>query len=421
MITFLLKGVLRDRSRSLFPMLTVAAGSFIMVLAVGYIAGASDAFLKSSAVFSTGHVKIMTNAYAKDIDLAPNELAILGVDSLLSELRKEYPSMTWSPRIKFGGLLDIPDESGDTREQAIVAGFAINLNGGRDAEMMGIKDAIVRGRMPTAPNELIISEYLAQKLNVDIGDTATLVSSTMYGSLTMHNFRIAATVRFGITPMDRGAIIADLSDIQYALDMDDAAGEILGFFPDLLYHSEAADLMSREFTARQDSTDEFALQMIPLADQNGLGTMLEMLNSMSGVLSGILIFTMSIVLWNAGLMGSLRRYGEIGLRLAIGESKGHVYLSLLGESVIIGVIGSVIGAILGLSATWYLQVKGIDISSMTQNSTMMMSNIIHAQIIPSCYYVGLIPGIMAPLLGASISGIGIYKRQTAQLFKELEV
>jgi len=421
MINFLLKGIFRDRSRSLFPILTVAAGSFIMVLAVGYIAGAGNAFLETSAAFATGHVKIMTNAYAKDIDLAPNELAVLGVDSLLSELKKEYPSMIWSPRITFGGLLDIPDKNGETRAQGIIAGTAINLTGGRDVEIMNIKKSIVQGRIPTQPNELIIADELAQKLNVGIGDTATLVASTMYGSMTMHNFRIAATVHFGITPMDRGAVIANLSDIQTALDMQDAAGEIFGFFPDLLYHSEEADRMAQAFTDKQDATDEFALQMISLADQNDLRTMLDMLNSMSGILSAILIFAMSIVLWNAGLMGSLRRYGEIGLRLAVGESRGHVYRTLIGESVIIGAFGSIIGAVLGLLMTFYLQVKGLDISSMTQNSAMMISNVIHAQIVPSCYYVGLIPGIFAPLFGTALSGINIYKRQTAQLFKELEV
>ena len=421
MIRFLIKGIMRDRSRSLFPMLTVAAGAFIMVLAVGYIAGASQNFMGTSASFSTGHVKIMTNAYAEDIDLIPNELAIIGVDSIVSELSKVEPTMFWSPRIKFGGLLDIPDEAGETQSQAIVAGIAFNLTTGRDAEIMGIADAIVQGALPTAPNEIIISEDLLNTLNVSIGDTATLVGSTMHGSMSMHNFRIAGTVRFGITPMDRGAIIANLPDVQNAMDMNDAAGEILGFFPDMLYDGARADKISSAFTASQDATDEFALRMISLADQDGLRSLLEMMDGMSGVLTAILIFAMSIVLWNAGLMGSLRRYGEIGLRLAVGEAKGHVYRSLLGESIFIGIGGSVIGSVFGLLATYYLQVKGIDISQVTQNSSMMISNVIRAQVIPSCYYVGLIPGVIAPLIGTSISGIGIYRRQTAQLFKELEV
>lgn len=421
MITFLLKGILRDRSRSLFPMLTVAAGAFLIVFASGWIAGASNDILWTSAIFSTGHVKVMTNAYAEDIDLIPNDLAILGADSVLGVLRSTYPDMIWSPRVKFGGLLDIPDKNGETRAQTIVAGFALNLIQGRDVEMMGIDDAIIQGHVPSAPNELLISETLAGQLDVSIGDTATLVGSTMYGSMAMHNFVISGTIHFGIIAMDRHTIIANLPDIRIALDMDDAAGEILGFFPDFLYHDERAASMASDFTASKDSTDEFALQMLPLAEQNGLGSLINMMNSMSAVLSSVFIFAMAIVLWNAGLMGSLRRYGEIGLRLAMGEEKGQVYRSLIGESLMIGVGGAVLGTIIGLAMTYYLQIHGIDISASMGNTSMMMSNVMRAQITPSSYYIGLIPGIIAPLIGTSISGIGIYKRQTAQLFRELEV
>ena len=42
---------------------------------------------------------------------------------------------------------------------------------------------------------------------------------------------------------------------------------------------------------------------------------------------------MSIVLWNAGLIGSLRRYGEIGVRLAFGEDKGRLYRAMIVESL----------------------------------------------------------------------------------------
>jgi putative ABC transport system permease protein len=51
---------------------------------------------------------------------------------------------------------------------------------------------------------------------------------------------------------------------------------------------------------------------------------------------------------------------------------------------------------------------------------MMMSNVIRARITSFTYIIGFLPGLLATLLGTAISGIGIYKRQTAQLFKELE-
>ena len=52
----------------------------------------------------------------------------------------------------------------------------------------------------------------------------------MYGSQTTENFIVVGTIRFGVSAMDRGAMIVDLSGIQPVLDMEDACGEILGFY-----------------------------------------------------------------------------------------------------------------------------------------------------------------------------------------------
>jgi len=50
----------------------------------------------------------------------------------------------------------------------------------------------------------------------------------------------------------------------------------------------------------------------------------------------------------------------------------------------------------------------------------MIDNIVRAQVTPSSYIVGFLPGMLATLCGTALSGIGMYKRQTSQLFKELE-
>ncbi len=130
---------------------------------------------------------------------------------------------------------------------------------------------------------------------------------------------------------------------------------------------------------------------------------------------------MSIVLWNAGLMGSLRRYGEIGVRLAVGEDKGHVYRTLIMESVMIGIFGSVLGTLAGVGVAYLMQVYGLDFGFLFKNSSMMISSVYRAQVTFGSFIIGFVPGIFSTVLGASIAGIGIYKRQTSQLFKELEV
>ena len=136
---------------------------------------------------------------------------------------------------------------------------------------------------------------------------------------------------------------------------------------------------------------------------------------------GVFVLVMSIVLWNAGLMNGIRRYGEIGVRLAMGEPKGAIYRSMIFESICIGLVGSALGTALGLMVSYWMQIYGLDFSSMMQKSTILISSVIHARVTPTSYYIGFVPGLFASVLGTMFAGIAIYKRQTSQLFKELEV
>jgi putative ABC transport system permease protein len=63
----------------------------------------------------------------------------------------------------------------------------------------------------------------------------------------------------------------------------------------------------------------------------------------------------------------------------------------------------------------------MDIGEMMKDSTMLMPNVVRAKITPDLYFIGFIPGVLAMVIGTMLSGIGIYKRETATLFKELEV
>jgi len=423
MIKFLVTGLLRDRQRSLFPILIVTIGVSITVFFQAYLEGVFSELVDSTARFSTGHVRIMSGAYAENKDQKPNDLALVGVNQIINDLAQQYPEMTWLKRIHFGGLLDIPDEKGETRSQGPVAGMGIDMitPGSPEIDIMNIEKAVVRGRLPQNPGEILIGENLAQKLEIEIGEKATMLSSTMYGSMSFYNFKIVGTLRFGVLAMDRAAMIADITDIQQALDMVDASGEILGFQKDMVYNDEQAIKIVEQFNIKFAGTeDEFAPVMSRLRGESNLSEYLAMGESYSGILVFIFVLVMSIVLWNAGLLGGLRRYGEVGIRLAIGEHKGAVYRSMIYESVFIGLAGSLIGTVVGLLLAYWLQVQGLDISSLMKNVNMMFPSVLRAKITQEAYYIGFFPGLVSTVLGTVLAGIGIYKRQTAALFKELE-
>jgi len=104
----------------------------------------------------------------------------------------------------------------------------------------------------------------------------------------------------------------------------------------------------------------------------------------------------------------------------MGEEKSHVYRTLIYESVFIGIAGTVIGTTVGLVLAGLVQKHGIDISGMMEGASMMFPTSIRTRITPVDYYIGFLPGLVSTVIGTMLAGVGIYKRKTSQLFKELE-
>jgi putative ABC transport system permease protein len=423
MIRFLLKGLLRDSSRSRLPVIVVTTGVMLTVFLHAYINGFMGETIEMNARFYTGHLKVMTRAYADNMDQIPNDLALSGTDSLTADLMRTIPGVEWSPRIHFGGIVDVPDKNGETRSQGPALGLGVDLltPGSPELHRLNLKKSLARGTLPAKRGEVLLSEKFAQKLHVNPGEQITVISSTMDGSMTFHNFNLSGTVSFGHEALDRGSVIADIGDIRYALDMENAAGEIAGFFRSGFYNNELAVKTAEMFNKLHPGKNgDFTPVMVSLSQQGSLDTYVNMAESWSTYISMIFVFAMSLVLWNAGLLGGLRRYGEFGVRLAMGEEKSHVYRTLIYESVMIGIAGSITGTAAGLFFAWLLQKYGIDFSGMMKGSAVMLPSVLRARISSVDFYIGFIPGLISTLIGTMLSGIGIYKRQTALLFKELE-
>jgi len=403
--------------------------SLIVALVIfnrGFLVGTMNGMFRDTAVISSGHVKVMTHAYQKESQLLPNDLALMNVGEIVENLYLVYPDYFWSPKISFAGLLDLPDERGETKSQGPVMVYGVDFlsDESRQYELWELEKRIVSGRMIQNSDDALVGAKLADKLGLSLGDRVTYIGTTMNNAFTTFNFTVVGTFNLGMGPLDKQMMLVDIEGARQALDMEDAASEILGFTHDLYYDDDNAITIRDEFNANHsDTTDIFRSSMIALRDANQMGTMIDLVDWSVFIILGIFLSIAMIVLWNMGIMSGLRRYGEIGVRLAMGETKGQVYRSLILESVIIGTIGTIVGTLIGLPLTYYVQEVGIDYSAAFENlnsTTMIMSTVFYTKVTPDLYYIGIIPGVLATVFGTMLAGRAIYKREMAQLFKELE-
>ena len=159
MIRFLAKGLIRDRSRSLFPLLAIIITVTLVIFGIGFMEGAMNNLLQSTAVISSGHVKVVTKAYKKESNQLPNDLALFDTKNIIHTLSHMYPDYFWTPRVTFGGLLDVPDIYGETKEQAPVFALGIDFfsERSRQTEIWELEKYLIKGHIPKSRDDAPVS------------------------------------------------------------------------------------------------------------------------------------------------------------------------------------------------------------------------------------------------------------------------
>mgnify|MGYP001254813472 CR=1 FL=1 len=426
MINFLFKGLIRDRSRSFFPLLIITIIVAIIIFFSGFLNGIYNSLFFNTAMVNSGHVKVVTHAYHLEHQLLPNDLALLESKNIIDDLEKNYDDYIWTPRITFAGLLDVPDENGETLNQSPVFALGVDFlsDNSSQIDVWDINKKIVQGKLFADKNQALLSSKLAERLNVTTNDIVTFIGSTMDGAFSTYNFMVSGIFDLNIGPIDKDMMIVDITGAEFALDMDNAASEILGYKKDLFFNDKQTVLLRDQYNMRFSDTDDiYRPFMLALRDSNQMSTIVDFSNVIMFIIMALFLVVVTLVLWNMGIMNGLRRYGEIGMRLAIGETKGHVYKSMILESLMIGFLGSFFGTIIGLAITSYLENVGLDYSKAIDSlnsANFAMPNVFYPQVTSELFYIGFFPGILATVFGTMLAGHAIYKREMAQLFKELE-
>lgn len=433
-----IKSIGRNPLRTLFTLMAVVLCSGGIVFFSIFMGGSMDMFM-NGLTSSYGHVRLVNKELIKNERLGSGYHFVGGVKALRKKLKAIPGVLRVDPRIDVGAYIDHTFLAKE-EQKAIAAGQCVHKEAlpksafekskkGLQAikqspsSGMGVDPAvvtgpnqvgkkIVKGRMLKAKGkEIVIGQQLAKRLHACIGSKLTLIGKTVDDSMSALSLKVVGIYSMGGSVLDKGFYIS-FGKAQYYKDLPDQASRLMVFGRNFA----VADALAKEVKAA-DLPKQVVAQSwteAPLAKYS-----LPIMNVMLYFIGIVVILLGGIGLFNTMMMTVMERRQEIGIMMALGLPPWRIASVFMGEGLVFGVFGSIVGVSLSLLLSIPIVVKGISLGAeATEKMPFPMSATIKGVITMEGIIMGLVVGIMVTVVGTLLPAYRASQMQPVEVLRE---
>jgi putative ABC transport system permease protein len=184
-------------------------------------------------------------------------------------------------------------------------------------------------------NDLIVDEFYARQKHLQVGDVVSLVN---------HEWKLAGIYEGG----KLARICVKLHVLQELTGNPGHLSQIYMKVDDTAKAQQVVDALRVKYTGYQIYTME---EFTSLLSINSVG----MLKSFIGVVIGVAVIVGFIVVFMAMYTAVLERTREIGILKAVGGSSGLILNILFRETLLLALLGSVLGIVLTFGTQWLMK------------------------------------------------------------------
>jgi putative ABC transport system permease protein len=217
----------------------------------------------------------------------------------------------------------------------------------------GQEDDLEEGRAAGSESEIVLSRSAADGLDVGVGDPIAVDAAGAVDPEAGAEDAETTLEVVGIAADPAGAVFGGtprlvLQDVNAAVVLGPSAGTAtetwLATVPDGTDPAEAAE------AAADTAADGVTVRSVEEAEEDAAGTLLQgfaVLGMMLGVFVVIALFTSAVVIANTFAVTLAQRTRSLALLRTLGATRSQVRSVVLRESLVVGVLGSVLGAVAG--------------------------------------------------------------------------
>lgn len=373
------KNLMRYRRRTFLTTLLITFGIVAVLLFISLSGSFRTLMVGQITDSMLGHIQIHKKGYVASIDSLPLTLNMTPkmVDKVTEYLAGRDDIEAWTTRVKFGAMFSNFKETTNIRLNAVDPGMEV-------ATCPLLPGRLIQGD-PNAPlvepGKIVIPELIAKGLKVKVGDAIVLVATNRDGSVNGNTFVIRGVLEGISGPGGRDGYI-HIDDARDLLRMEDEEISEIAIrlkSPQLLEktHAEMATYFG-EFTNQQGKPAFEVHTWEKLSPFANIAKMIDMLDSFIKIM---LVAIVLISIMNVMLMAVYERIHEIGTIAAIGTIPSRILSLFVTEGLLMGILGSVIGAVISITTVYILNVKTISFSFGRQENLILQPTLASSEIL----------------------------------------
>ncbi len=354
LLTLSWRNLWRNRRRTAIMLGAISVGVWAMIFMTALMRGMVDDMLEQGIRNLPGHVQIQHPEFLDD----PNVVNNIGEpEGALLEVLQRNGNGRWATRIK------VPAVIASERESRGIA--LIGVEPANEAEISGLPDKIVEGRFLESIDDrgIVIGARLAERLETRLGKRVVVMSQDPDNNISERGFRVVGIYRAELAAVEDFNVYAARATLQQLLNIEGRVSQIVIVSDDYREVDQLYEAISR---ATPDSLDARPWYEI----DSFLASMFELMDGFVVVWVVIIFLALSFGLVNTLVMAIFERVREIGLIQALGMRPSQIVVQILLESLLLLLIGLVIGNALAIVTILPLA-DGLDLTAVAEGMAMM--------------------------------------------------
>ena len=197
---------------------------------------------------------------------------------------------------------------------------------------------LIRGDWPHNKKEVLIGHEISRNIELSVGDTFIVNTPKPNGDVTVNECTVSGIVTTG--GVEEEFIFMSLEDIKGIIGYDDQFDVIeCSIDGNQEYLKSIADTVSKQVNG---ITPRLVKRVTESQD-----VVLNKLQALVWIVTIIVLFLTMICVTTTMMAVVAERRKEIGLKKALGASNSSVVKDFMGEAVMLGLIGGILGVVLG--------------------------------------------------------------------------